>query len=147
MGTSTQQHVEPLPGHVIRLTRVHPERMDFIPKASDPGRWIVLFEKLGLKTLPSGDIVVWKGVKPGRCTPREREWEETQIDRVLRHTRDIEGITYDREARLVFGFILILEAMKLSDLTPLSPSLALWCTELLASGSALPMIGNGIGLV
>ncbi|KAI3797876.1 hypothetical protein L1987_33140 [Smallanthus sonchifolius] len=51
-----------------------------------------------MKILPSGDRVIWEGVKPSGCTPREREWEETQVDCVLRHTHDIEGITYAHEA-------------------------------------------------
>ncbi|KAI3816086.1 hypothetical protein L1987_15774 [Smallanthus sonchifolius] len=114
---SAQQRVEPLPGHVIRLVRVHSERMDLIPKASGPGRWIVFLEELSLKILPRGDRIVMEGIKPSRSTTREREWEEKQVDSVLRHTRDIEGITYAREAGQVSGCILILEAMKFSGMS------------------------------
>ncbi|KAI3808114.1 hypothetical protein L1987_24057 [Smallanthus sonchifolius] len=117
LGTSAIQRVEPLPGHVIRLVGVHPEGVDLVPKASGPRRWIVFLDELGLKILPSGDRVVWEGVKPSLCMPREREWEETQIDCVLRHTRDIKGIEYAREAGQVSGCILILKAMKLSGMS------------------------------
>ncbi|KAI3754972.1 hypothetical protein L1987_54764 [Smallanthus sonchifolius] len=54
LGTSAQQHVEPLPGQMIRLVGIHPEGVDLIPEASGLGRWIVLFVELGLKILPSG---------------------------------------------------------------------------------------------
>ncbi|KAI3797282.1 hypothetical protein L1987_32538 [Smallanthus sonchifolius] len=105
--------------------------MDLIAKASSPRRWIVLFVEFGLKILPCGDRIVGKGVKPSRCATREREWEETQVDSLLRHTRDIEGMA---------GRVT-------EDLAPMTPSLALWYMVRVAGGSSSPILGNGTGLL
>ncbi|KAI3814144.1 hypothetical protein L1987_18891 [Smallanthus sonchifolius] len=91
--------------------------MDLVPKESGRGRWIVLLVEFGLKILPCGDRIVRNCVKPSRCAATEREWEKTQVDSVLRHTRDIECITYPREAGQMSRCILILKAMKLGGMS------------------------------